>query len=69
MRRCSYNTCKRKLPLTAYTCRCKLLFCDTHRYPEEHKCSYDYYEKNKTKLENQLSSTTFTKKDTLFEAI
>jgi hypothetical protein len=69
MTRCSHNNCKRKLPLTAYTCRCKLLFCDIHKYPEEHKCQYNYYENNRNILEKQLSSITFTKKETLFETI
>tara|TARA_Y100001958_G_C21111447_1_gene458253 strand:+ start:312 stop:464 length:153 start_codon:yes stop_codon:yes gene_type:complete len=34
-------------------CRCKKRYCNAHRYPEEHDCSYDFKEekeKNKEKL-------------------
>ena len=69
MARCSKDGCKRKLPLTAFTCRCNLLFCEHHRPPEEHNCSYDYYNENKSKMEANLSSIVFTKKETLFQAL
>ncbi|OAF66965.1 hypothetical protein A3Q56_05296 [Intoshia linei] len=39
--RCS--VCRRKLGFTVkYDCRCNLWFCAQHRYPEMHKCTYDY---------------------------
>jgi len=34
--------CKKKLGITGIKCRCSQQFCGAHRYPEEHKCSYDY---------------------------
>jgi hypothetical protein len=67
--RCSKDGCKRKLPLTAFACRCNLVFCDTHRYPDEHSCSYKFYEINKLSMEKNLSTITFTKKESLLETI
>ncbi|KAL5716810.1 hypothetical protein ACHQM5_009930 [Ranunculus cassubicifolius] len=38
--RCS--TCKRKVGLTGFRCRCGTTFCGTHRYPEQHGCTFDF---------------------------
>ena len=35
-------TCKKKVGLTGFTCRCGGLFCSLHRYSEEHACDFDY---------------------------
>jgi len=35
-------TCKKKLGLTGFTCRCGDLFCSLHRYSDMHDCSFDY---------------------------
>ena len=67
MVRCSKEDCKRKLPLTAFACKCNLLFCDSHRHAEEHACTYDYYNSNKSKIEHNLSSIVFTKKEKQLE--
>jgi hypothetical protein len=40
-----------------------------HRPAEEHSCSYDYFKENKSKMEKNLSSIVFTKKETLFQAL
>ncbi len=34
--------CNKKLPLTAFTCKCTHYFCAGHRPPEEHACKYNY---------------------------
>ncbi len=34
--------CSKKLPLTAFTCKCANYFCADHRPPEEHSCTYNY---------------------------
>lgn len=34
--------CKKKLGLTAASCRCGGLFCPIHRYPQDHQCTFDY---------------------------
>lgn len=48
------NTCSKKTGLTGFTCRCGLLFCGQHRYPDEHKCTYDYMANDKKILEKTL---------------
>lgn len=42
-KRCSAAGCKKKLQLTALACRCGPRFCDTHRLPEAHDCTYDHH--------------------------
>lgn len=40
-KRCSH--CKKKVPLCGrFECRCGKTFCSTHRYAEEHQCTYEY---------------------------
>ncbi|KAG7399151.1 AN1-type zinc finger protein 4 [Phytophthora boehmeriae] len=43
--------CKKKVGLTAVTCRCDYTFCDTHRYAEEHSCAFNFKTAGKRKLE------------------
>lgn len=35
-------SCKKKLGLTGFACRCGGLFCAIHRYTDKHDCSFDY---------------------------
>ena len=50
------NVCKKRLLLTSTACRCGLKFCEMHRYPEEHECTYDYKAEGRKALEKQLVS-------------
>ncbi|KAG0464870.1 hypothetical protein HPP92_019034 [Vanilla planifolia] len=34
--------CRRKVGLTGFSCRCGKTFCSSHRYPESHKCTFDF---------------------------
>ncbi|PSR98034.1 Zinc finger A20 and AN1 domain-containing stress-associated protein [Actinidia chinensis var. chinensis] len=34
--------CRRRVGLTGFPCRCGTTFCGSHRYPEQHACSFDY---------------------------
>ncbi|KAK4765261.1 hypothetical protein SAY86_026351 [Trapa natans] len=38
--RCS--TCRRRVGLTGFKCRCGMTFCGSHRYPEQHACGFDF---------------------------
>lgn len=38
--RCS--NCRRRVGLTGFKCKCGLTFCGSHRYPENHGCTFDY---------------------------
>ncbi|KAI4322407.1 hypothetical protein L6164_022105 [Bauhinia variegata] len=35
-------TCRRRVGLTGFKCRCGLTFCGTHRYAERHGCEFDF---------------------------
>ncbi|KAL5720585.1 hypothetical protein ACHQM5_013243 [Ranunculus cassubicifolius] len=35
-------TCRRKVGLTGFRCRCGGMYCNLHRYSEKHECSFDY---------------------------
>uniref|UniRef100_A0A8C6ZKE9 AN1-type zinc finger protein 5-like n=1 Tax=Nothoprocta perdicaria TaxID=30464 RepID=A0A8C6ZKE9_NOTPE len=35
-------TCRKKIGLTGFDCRCGNLFCALHRYSDVHACPYDY---------------------------
>lgn len=36
------GSCKRRVGLTGFTCRCGMMFCGIHRYPEKHDCTFDF---------------------------
>jgi hypothetical protein len=38
--RCS--SCRKRVGLTGFRCRCDRTFCGEHRYSDRHGCSYDY---------------------------
>ncbi|XP_022133301.1 zinc finger A20 and AN1 domain-containing stress-associated protein 6 [Momordica charantia] len=38
--RCS--SCRKKVGLTGFRCRCGTTFCGVHRYPEKHGCTFDF---------------------------
>ncbi|KAL3628319.1 hypothetical protein CASFOL_027365 [Castilleja foliolosa] len=35
-------TCRKKVGLTGFRCRCGTTFCGVHRYPEKHSCPFDF---------------------------
>jgi predicted nucleic acid binding AN1-type Zn finger protein len=35
-------TCRKKVGLIGFDCRCGGLFCGEHRYSDAHKCDFDY---------------------------
>lgn len=36
------NTCRKRVGLTGFNCRCGDLFCSMHRYSDKHDCPFDY---------------------------
>lgn len=36
------GTCKKRVGLTGFTCRCGNIFCAVHRYSDKHECPFDY---------------------------
>eukprot|EP00249_Psilotum_nudum_P014540 c24873_g1_i1 orf=982-1602(+) len=35
-------TCRKRVGLTGFKCRCGDMFCALHRYSDKHNCSFDY---------------------------
>lgn len=35
-------SCRRRVGLTGFKCRCGVTFCGSHRYPEQHACDFDF---------------------------
>ena len=49
-RRCNVSSCKKKLGLTGFKCRCGHSYCGQHRYAESHECEFDYKALAKAKI-------------------
>eukprot|EP00163_Fabomonas_tropica_P017947 TRINITY_DN318_c0_g1_i1.p1 TRINITY_DN318_c0_g1~~TRINITY_DN318_c0_g1_i1.p1 ORF type:complete len:303 (-),score=23.97 TRINITY_DN318_c0_g1_i1:413-1321(-) len=35
-------SCKKRIGLTGFRCRCGFYYCGTHRYSDKHSCTFDY---------------------------
>ncbi|KAG5189923.1 hypothetical protein JKP88DRAFT_232870 [Tribonema minus] len=58
--------CNKKVGLTGIECRCKLVFCGLHRYPESHDCGFDFKASDRLALEKVvLGGGAFSKVDRL----
>lgn len=40
--RCNFHDCNKKLKITDMSCKCGKIFCKMHKFPEDHKCDYNY---------------------------
>lgn len=36
------GTCRKRVSLTGFNCRCGSIFCAVHRYSDKHDCTFDY---------------------------
>lgn len=48
--------CKKKLGVDPIVCKCKGIFCDGHRLPFNHSCSFDYKAKSRNELDKTMSA-------------
>ncbi|KAJ2447200.1 hypothetical protein GGF42_005498 [Coemansia sp. RSA 2424] len=49
-------TCRARVPLVKQTtnkCRCDYVFCDTHRFPDQHDCEFDHMARDRLDLEKK----------------
>jgi len=44
------DTCKKKVGLTGFDCRCGGMYCSMHRYSDKHDCSYNYREQGAAEI-------------------
>lgn len=52
--RCTWPSCNKKLGLTGFDCRCGGQFCPTHRYANEHNCTFDYKEHGQNEIRKNM---------------
>ncbi|XP_031562815.1 AN1-type zinc finger protein 6-like [Actinia tenebrosa] len=43
-------TCRKKVGLTGFECRCGNVFCGLHRYSDKHGCTFDYKAEGRAKI-------------------
>ncbi|CAL8246605.1 unnamed protein product [Lota lota] len=46
-------TCRKKLGLTGFDCRCGNVFCGAHRYSDLHGCTFDYRAEAAAKIKKE----------------
>lgn len=55
-KRCMFTSCKRKLDVIPFTCRCGGFFCSQHRLAEAHVCQHNYFKDHQDVLLKTMSS-------------
>ncbi|KAI4304735.1 hypothetical protein MLD38_040209 [Melastoma candidum] len=46
-------SCRKRVGLTGFRCRCGSTYCGVHRYPENHSCDYDYKKAGREQIQRQ----------------
>lgn len=46
--------CNKKVGLLGIECKCGFIFCNAHRLPQNHSCSFNHYQKARMKLKNEI---------------
>uniref|UniRef100_A0A0D3FQ20 AN1-type domain-containing protein n=1 Tax=Oryza barthii TaxID=65489 RepID=A0A0D3FQ20_9ORYZ len=46
-------SCRKKVGLTGFKCRCGGTFCSMHRYADSHKCTFDYKQAGREQIAKQ----------------
>lgn len=55
--RCQHPDCKKKVTIIMQSCnkcRCEKIFCNGHKYPNMHNCTFDHKESAKKILRQSL---------------
>lgn len=61
--RCEQISCKTKLSLADFPCKCENYYCNSHRHAELHSCSFDFKKQGNVLLEKQLVKAVSSKID------
>lgn len=48
------HTCQKKIGLTGFQCQCSHVYCATHRYAEDHACTFDHAAHGRELLAQQV---------------
>mmetsp|Transcript_19456 Transcript_19456/g.68899 ORF Transcript_19456/g.68899 Transcript_19456/m.68899 type:complete len:244 (-) Transcript_19456:304-1035(-) len=46
-------TCRKKVGILGFVCKCEALFCEKHRHPDDHACTFDFSSQHKAVLEKR----------------
>jgi hypothetical protein len=41
-KKCQLPKCRTKLMLVDFACRCSRFYCSSHRFSEDHQCTFNY---------------------------
>uniref|UniRef100_A0A6C0KXH3 AN1-type domain-containing protein n=1 Tax=viral metagenome TaxID=1070528 RepID=A0A6C0KXH3_9ZZZZ len=63
IRRCV--SCRNKLSLTDFPCKCGLIHCSKHRLPETHNCTFDFKKNGQEFLSTSLVKVVGIKIDAI----
>jgi len=44
-------TCKKRVGLLGFKCKCSYVYCSKHRYPDQHPCDFDFKAEGKKLIE------------------
>ncbi|OMH82152.1 AN1-type zinc finger protein-like protein [Zancudomyces culisetae] len=50
------GVCRLKIPLVKQAtnkCRCDKVFCDVHKFPDQHQCTFDFLKRDRKELEKK----------------
>ena len=61
-KRCCEGSCKKKLSLSDFPCKCGFKFCSAHRIPELHQCTFDFKAQHKDVLLQTMGAPVVAKK-------
>jgi predicted nucleic acid binding AN1-type Zn finger protein len=59
--RCTVESCRKRLGLTGFTCKCGSSFCGTHRQPEDHSCGFDHKGHGRIRIASENPTVTGSK--------
>ena len=59
---CCKDGCMKHLLLTAIKCKCQNKYCNEHRYPGDHQCSFDFLKSAQDQLLKSMSTPIIAKK-------
>lgn len=45
--------CKKKIGITAVECRCGYVYCNQHRYADQHSCTFDFRKAERAELKRR----------------
>ncbi|XP_056683314.1 zinc finger A20 and AN1 domain-containing stress-associated protein 7-like [Spinacia oleracea] len=48
------DSCKKRIKLIGFKCKCDGIYCGSHRYPEVHSCKFDHKEVGRHRLSKTL---------------